>query len=93
MQMLRSRIAIRVFDQISANLRECIDLPMDQIFSSALSQPRGSRRNQAFNVEFIRVHQESNQRFFVIRLIGDIGKNEDSRLDVCDCMHRREDER
>ena len=76
------------------HLLVCIDHLLNDVRPDFVPHPGRRRGDESLDVELIRVYQESHHRHLVVRLVGDVGHDDDARpLDVgvdpcCHGIHR-----
>ena len=56
------------------------NVPANQIFPRLGFEPGRSGRHKPFDIELVRINQETDERFLVIRFIGDVGEDEHPRF-------------
>ena len=69
-----------MLQQVRPHLGVGVDHRVDDVGPHAVPHPRGRRRHQALDVELVRVDEEPDHRHLVVRLVGDVGKDDDARL-------------
>ena len=79
-QMLLRRISGRVLEQVAMDLAIRFDPLADVLGTNLVPEPNLRRGDQAFDIEFVRVDQKANHRLLIIRLVGNIGQHNHSRL-------------
>jgi hypothetical protein len=67
-----------VFQEILAHLAAGIQLAADQVFAGFASQPGGGGGNQSFHLILVGLDEEPHHGFFVVRLVGNVGENQDA---------------
>ena len=70
----------RVFQKICPHLGVGGEVAADQIFARLGFQPGGIRGDLPFDLEFTGVNQKAHERFLIVRLVGNVSKNEHARF-------------
>ena len=79
-KLLRGRPALGVQQQIGPHLSIGLDQGVHGFGMHRGLLPGGGGGNQCFNVEFVRVQQQTNQRHLIVRLVADVADDEDARV-------------
>ncbi len=68
-----------VAQQVRLDFGVSVEHAMQHVGSHARAKPGRGRRDEALDVEVVRVHEEPHERHLVVRLVGDVGEDEDAR--------------
>jgi hypothetical protein len=72
--------AVGVQEQVGMDPFVGVDERSNDVGPDLVAHPRRRRRNQAFDVEVIRVDEEPDHRHLIVRLVGDVGEDDDPLL-------------
>ena len=67
-----------MLQQVRLNLRVRIDERPDDIRPDLVLHPGGRRRDEAFDIESIGVHEEPDHGHLVVRFVRDVGHHNDA---------------
>jgi hypothetical protein len=78
LQRLRGRKTRLVLEQPRPDLVVGVDQRVDHIRPNLVPHPRRCRRDQPLDIEVIRVHEEPNHGHLVVRLVRDVGHDDNA---------------